>query len=100
MRATTKSLNVNYIKNAIHPLDFFKYELPGAKLNGREWNDGELCPFHADNKPGSFFVNVQTGAFKCFACDAAGGDIIAFMMRRYGLGFIEALRALSDEWGV
>jgi DNA primase len=67
-KAHSQKLNVNSIKNALNPQDFYRHELPGAKLKKHEWNDGGLCPFHSDKKPGSFRVNLTTGAFKCFAC--------------------------------
>lgn len=95
-----KKLNVDSIKQSLSPLDFYRYELPNAPLKKHGWNDGGLCPFHSDNKPGSFRVNLATGAYKCFACGMAGGDVIAFVMALYGLRFVEALDKLADEWGL
>ncbi|MGZ8241298.1 MAG: CHC2 zinc finger domain-containing protein [Methylobacter sp.] len=95
-----KKLNADDIKNSIRPLDFYKFELPSAPLKKRGWDDGGICPFHADNKPGSFRVNLQSGAFLCFACDAKGSDIIAFTMTLHGLNFHDALSQLSSEWGL
>jgi hypothetical protein len=95
-----KNLNVDYIKHSLNPFDFYTHELPSAKLKNHAWNDGGLCPFHSDNKAGSFRVNLTTGAFKCFACDAKGGDIISFTMTLNGLGFIDSLTKLADEWGL
>ncbi len=100
MRVNSKNLQVDSIKNSITPLDFYCHELLGATLKRHGWNDGGLCPFHEDNKPGSFHVNIETGAYKCFSCGSAGGDIITFVMERYSLTLIEALQRLSDEWGV
>jgi len=90
----------NSVKDSIQPSDFYAHELPGAQMKQREWSDGGLCPFHSDNAPGSFRLNLVTGAYKCFSCGAAGGDIIAFTMSLYGLSFIEALQKLAHEWGV
>ena len=90
----------DFIKNSITPFDFYSHELPNAPLKKHDWNDGGLCPFHADNTPGSFRVNLTTGAFKCFACGSAGSDVIAFIMTLYGLDFVEALTKLSDDWGL
>lgn len=95
-----QNLNVHYIKSAINPGDFYRHELPNAPLKKPGWNNGGLCPFHADNNPGSFCVNLTTGAFKCFSCGMAGGDIVAFVMALYGLQFIEALAKLADDWGL
>ncbi|PPD41651.1 MAG: hypothetical protein CTY16_15785 [Methylobacter sp.] len=101
-RAATQypKLNANFIKNSLSPLDYYRHELPTAKLKKHGWNDGGLCPFHADNHAGSFRVNIITGAFNCFACGAAGGDIIAFTMSLYGLKFVEALEQLASDWGL
>lgn len=98
--ATKQNLNADYIKQALAPRDFYRHELPGAPLKKHGWNDGGLCPFHSDNKPGSFRVNLVTGAYKCFACGAAGADVIAFAMALYGLQFVEALVKLADDWGL
>lgn len=95
-----QNLNVHYIKSAINPGDFYRHELSNAPLKKLGWNNGGLCPFHSDNKPGSFHVNLTTGAYKCFSCGIAGGDIIAFTMAVYGLDFVNALKKLADEWGL
>lgn len=97
---TIRKTDADYIKHSLNPFDFYKHELPTAKLKNHAWNDGGLCPFHADNKPGSFRINVTTGAFKCFACGMAGSDVIAFTMSLYGLNFIEALKQLANDWGL
>ena len=93
-------LNADYIKSSLIPLDFYRHELPNAPFKRQGWNNGGLCPFHNDNKAGSFRINTDTGAFKCFACDTAGSDVIAFTMALYGLQFIDALHKLADEWGL
>ena len=94
------NVNVEHIKNSLTPFDFYSYELPDALLKKQSWNDGGLCPFHDDKNKGSFRINLTTGAFKCFACDIAGGDIIGFIMKRYGLQFTETLAKLADDWGL
>jgi DNA primase len=98
--ANSKKLRPDYIKHLLSPFDFYRHELPGATLKRLGWNDGGLCPFHSDNKPGSFRVNLATGAYKCFACGMAGGDVVAFTMALYGLKFAEALLKLADDWGL
>lgn len=92
--------NAESIKRAIIPAEFYRHELPGVFLKKPGWNDGGLCPFHDDGKTGSFRVNRVTGAFKCFACGEAGGDVIAFTMSMYRLNFTEALAKLADDWGL
>lgn len=53
-----------------------------------------LCPFHPDNFP-SLRVHVESGAFRCMACGARGGDVLAFHRLRTGLSFVEAARDLG-----
>jgi len=96
----TKKLNADFIKDRLWPLDFYSHELPDAKLKHGVWVDGGLCQFHNDRKPGSFKINLITGAYKCFSCGASGGDIIDFVRALHGLSFVEALKKLSEEWGV
>lgn len=91
----------NYIKASIPPLDFYRAELNGLRIeNRRRWIDGGLCPFHDDTKSGSFRVNMVTGAFNCFACGHSGGDIIAFTRLLYDLSFPDALARLTQDWGL
>jgi DNA primase len=93
-------LKADDIKKAILPASFYQYELPNAKLLRPAWNVAGLCPFHDDRKPGSFHVNLKTGAYICFACGSAGGDIIAFMMDVHRLSFTDALNELAKDWGL
>jgi DNA primase len=89
------------VKAAIPPAEFYPYEIATMpKPKGGGWVNGGLCPFHDDRHSGSFRVNVDTGAFRCFSCDARGGSIIDFAMQRYALGFRQALESLAREWGV
>ena len=95
-----KQLQADSIKKSILPSDFYRHELPGAILKKSGWNNGGLCPFHQDKAKGSFFINLQTGAYHCFSCGSTGSGVIDFTMTLYGLEFLEALQKLSDEWGV
>ena len=89
------------VKRGISPAEFYADELPAMPTPKRYgWNDGGLCPFHADARAGSFRVHTETGGFHCFACGAKGGDIMAFTMLRDGLSFRETLNHLADNWGV
>jgi len=74
------------------PANYFKEQ--GLKLTGGgEWKNA-LCPFHNDHQP-SLRVRLDSGGFKCMACGARGGDILAFHMQRYGLGFVAAAKQLG-----
>ena len=93
-------LKPEQIKASIQPGNFYRHELPNTHFKKHAWNDGGLCPFHADNKTGSFRVNLATGAFKCFACGTSGGDVIAYTMELHGLSFTDALAKLASDWGL
>jgi DNA primase len=62
----------------------------GRRLVGR-------CPFHEDERP-SLVVYPDTESFYCFGCQA-GGDVISFVRRAEGLGFLEAVTRLAGERG-
>lgn len=56
------------------------------------------CPFH-DEKTASFHVSNETGLWHCFGC-GEGGDVFAYVEKREGMSFIEALRYLADRAGI
>ena len=94
-------MNASDIKQSVSPADFYAYQLPDMKQTTRRaWANGSLCPFHADKSAGSFYVNLETGAYRCFSCGASGGDILAFLMERDGLTFPEAINQIKQEWSL
>lgn len=75
------------------PLRYYM-EHEGFTLSGSgEWRSS-ICPFHNDRRP-SLRVNVETGAFRCMACNVKGGSVIAFHRARHGLSFMQAARDLG-----
>jgi DNA primase len=89
------------LKSQISVIDFYQSEGQGIKTSGNsKWKEAGICPFHDDRKAGSFRINVDNGAFKCFSCGAAGGDIIAFIMQKYDLSFKESLKLLATKGGI
>lgn len=57
-----------------------------------------LCPFHNESTP-SFTVSDKKRFFHCFGC-GEHGDAIAFVMRRQGLAFQQAVELLEGENGL
>lgn len=90
-------------RDILNRLDFGSFysgyfpHLPGAKKNG--WTKRPVqCPFHNDQSP-SFAVNLLTGRYKCFACNASG-SVFDFVMNIRGIDFKEAFAMLANFAGV
>jgi DNA primase len=62
--------------------------------SGREQKG--CCPFHGEKTP-SFYV--YDDHFHCFGC-GEHGDVISFLMKSTGAGFIEAVETLAAEAGL
>ena len=83
------------LKAAIQIDEFYQSELGSpAKINSNTWT--YLCPFHNDQKTPNLVV-YQDGGFQCFACDAKGGDVLAFHKKRHNLSFPETLNDLAQK---
>ena len=81
------------IKDFISPHDFYLREqnLDRFGFISNQWAIAGLCPFYEDTKARSFKINLKTGAFKCWSCGAAGGNIISFCKK-------EITQNLSKLW--
>ena len=80
-------------RNALPPTISY-LEAQGITLKGTgAWRDA-LCVFHPDKTP-SLRINIERGSYRCMACGARGGDVLAFHMHRHGLGFVEAAKQLN-----
>ena len=66
------------------------------KRVGKNWSG--LCPFHAEKSP-SFYVNEQTGRYKCFGCDKAG-DVFTFVQEIDHVDFVGAVEQLAAKSGI
>lgn len=70
------------------------YAEAGLRLIGHGRWRSAICPFHDDTRP-SLRVNVETGGYRCMACGAKGGDVLAFHRLRHGLSFVQAAHDLG-----
>lgn len=80
------------------PTPITYYEKQGIQLKGAgAWRDA-LCPFHPDTKP-SLRINIEKGAYRCMACGARGGDVLAFHMHLHAMPFVAACKAIGAWTG-
>jgi hypothetical protein len=94
-----RRLSADTLKAALSPAVYYPAVLPTMPAPRRGgWVDGGLCPFHDDTHTGSFRVNLDTGAYCCFACGAKGGDILAFHQRTRTLSFPECVADLAQRF--
>jgi hypothetical protein len=85
------------ILDRLNYVNFYSQELGNLKHTQGD-NHQAVCPFHEDKDP-SFSVNLKTGIYNCFGCDARG-DVFSFYMKRHGCDFKSALGALGGLVGV
>lgn len=71
------------------------FENQGLKLTGppsAQWKTTE-CRFHGGSD--SMRINTATGGWCCMACDAKGGDVLAYHMQLHGMEFMCAAQDLG-----
>lgn len=72
---------------------------PDGRWEGAEWSARN--PTRSDNKPGSFKINTETGAWSDFATGDAGGDPVSLYAYIHGhRSQADAARALAAEIGL
>lgn len=86
---------VEEIKNAADIVDVIS-DVVALKKTGKNFQG--LCPFHAEKTP-SFSVNPAKQIFYCFGC-GAGGDVLSFLTKQKGITFPEAMKELSNRYGI
>ncbi len=88
--------SVDDVKQRIDIVDLLSQHMT-LKRAGR--NYVALCPFHTEKTP-SFHIDPARQSWHCFGACAIGGDIFAFIMKKDGLEFRDALRVLAEQAGV
>lgn len=71
--------------------------LPGGKHASGEYKVPN--PLRADNKAGSFSINLNTGVWSDFATGDAGGDLISLYAYLHGLEQVDAAIEVADLVG-
>jgi hypothetical protein len=97
-KASTSINQANIEKAKENPREFYRDQGFDIPLFYNKESINVLCSFHDDRNP-SLSLNLKTGAFFCHACGAKGGDIIAFYMLKFGLGFKQSVRELNQKLG-
>ncbi|MCX8061763.1 MAG: DNA primase [Anaerolineales bacterium] len=59
-----------------------------------------FCPFHSNTRTPAFVVFPESGTWRCFGQCNEGGDIFAFLMKKEGIDFSQALQILAQKAGV
>jgi hypothetical protein len=72
--------------------------LSDGRRDGAEWVARN--PTRADRKPGSFKINLRTGAWADFAIGRKGGDLISLAAFLFGLSQADAAVRIADMLGV
>jgi hypothetical protein len=72
--------------------------LPNGRIEGNEYVARN--PRRSDRHHGSFKVNLRTGKWADFACDARGGDPVSLSAYLSGLSQTEAARRLGTMLGM
>ena len=58
-----------------------------------------VCPFHGDRDASLKVYRDPRRGWHCYGCHA-GGDVIDFSMRLYGVGFREAVSRINEEFAL
>src|ERR1700738_5101955 len=72
--------------------------LPEGRREGAEWV--AINPTRADNRRGSFKVNLSTGRWSDFATGAAGGDLVSLAAYLFRLKQGEAAVRVAEAIGI
>ncbi len=88
---------VDQLKSSINIVNVIGQYVTPLRKTGRDTYIG-LCPFHQEKSP-SFNVHEAKQFFHCFGCHV-GGDVLKFVEKIEGISFYEALKTLSERYGI
>ena len=88
---------IDRVQRAADIVEVVRESCPDLKNAGQDWVC--CCPFHGERTP-SFHVNQVRQTWHCFGQCQDGGDVIAFVMKRDGKTFPEAVKALAARYGI
>ncbi|MEK7812285.1 MAG: DNA primase [Candidatus Desantisbacteria bacterium] len=86
---------ITHIRESIDIVELIS-EYVTLKKTGENYKG--LCPFHSEQTP-SFIVNPKKGIFHCFGCHV-GGNVFSFLIKKEGIGFIDAAKLLANRAGI
>lgn len=88
-------MRVNYAESIKHMISMVEVaERYGFSVNRHTRKI--LCPFHEDDHPSMHVYSGDRGYY-CYAC-GAGGDVIDFVQRLFGLDFNSACEKLDEDF--
>ena len=88
----------SYIQELLHRVDIVDLIDGYVPLKKAGANFAACCPFHNEKTP-SFTVSPSKQFYHCFGC-GAHGTAIGFLMEYSGLGFVDAIKELSQRAGL
>ena len=88
----------SYIQELLQRIDVVDLIDGYVPLKKAGANYAACCPFHNEKSP-SFTVSPGKQFYHCFGC-GAHGTAIGFLMEYSGLGFIDAIKELSQRAGM
>jgi DNA primase len=88
----------NFIQELVARADVVEIVGRYVQLKKTGANFSGLCPFHGEKTP-SFTVSPAKQFFHCFGCGKSG-NAIGFLMDYAGMGFVEAVKDLSGQYGL
>ncbi len=84
-------INVAEIKRQVSPVEVIERYTGARRSHGKY-----PCPFHADKHPS---LSVKADKWHCWAC-GAGGDVLNFTQKYFGLSFVEASVKLASDFNI